>query len=199
MLISPATDILGIFAFLYLFWKKLKDDYASTLIFSFAFYLLTGILLGLLISKFLFPAYWFWMCLIGICIFFTLGVWRFKLRIYETIEAMTFSLIPWIALTFVADAINTSSVSSFVAGFVCLLFIIFYAFLNANYKKFTWYSSGRVGFSGLAILAVFFLVRAAVAIFTPSVLSFVKQEVLISGITGLISILAIISLGKNKI
>jgi hypothetical protein len=198
MLINIIVGIAGTFGFLFLFWKKLQEDYASNLIFNSAFYIFSGIAAGLIISKLIFPTYWFWSVFAGICLGGWIAIVRLKIRPYELIEACVVSLLPWLALVYLENASATSSLSSFIGGTICSFLIAFYVILDRNYRNFTWYSSGKVGFSGLVILSVFFLLRALVAIFFPSVLSFVKAEIAISGILALIIFFAVFRLAKEK-
>ena len=199
MLTEIIFNLIGIFIFLFLFWKKLKEDYFPSLIFSCAFYMIIGILLGFVVSSIFVREAWFWLSFLGLALGFLIGVLRLRLRAYETIEAGTISLLPWAALIFLADAATTSSVTSFLFGIFCAALIVFYIFLDRHYKNFSWYASGRVGFSGLATLGTFFLLRAFLAIFTPSVLSFVSAETLISGIIATVSFLAVYRLAREKV
>jgi len=194
-----AFNLLGILVFFFIFWKKLKEDYISDIIFNTAFYILLGYGVFFATSRFLLPQYWFWLSLGGYCLGLAMGIFKFKLHLYETIEAATIAYFPWLVLIFMADAIATSSISSFCAALVCVLLIVLYVYLNKNYKKFSWYLSGRVGFSGLSVLAIFFLLRATLAIFVPTVISFVKAEVLISGVLAFAFFFLVSSLARKKI
>ena len=199
MLTNITFNLLGVLIFLFIFWKKLKEDYFPALIFSTAFYMLAGALLGFAVSYFLFKSYWFWLAFGGACLGALLGILRLHLKPYETIEAGVASLLPWFGLIFFADAAQTSAPTSFVAGLVVFCLIALYVFLDRHYKNFTWYSSGRIGFSGLTTLAVFFLLRACLAIFAPSVLSFVKVETLISGFLAFVLTLSVFKLSREKL
>jgi hypothetical protein len=199
MLTGIISSLAGALIFLFLFWRKLKEDYFPSLIFSTAFYMLLGIAVGILLSKLFFPPLWFWSTFVGISCGVSLGIIRFRLRTYETIEAAAISILPWVTLVFLTDAAKTSSLSSFIAGVGCVLLIVLYKFVYSRYKNFSWYASGRVGFSGLVTLAVFFLARACLALFFPSVLSFVKVETLISASVAFGLMLAIFNLARKKI
>ena len=50
LIASIPTNIVGILVFLFLFWKRLRDDYSSEIIFKTAFDILIGIGVGLLFS-----------------------------------------------------------------------------------------------------------------------------------------------------
>ncbi|KKU09305.1 MAG: hypothetical protein UX13_C0044G0014, partial [Candidatus Woesebacteria bacterium GW2011_GWB1_45_5] len=46
MLVNIVINLLGGMIFLFIFWKRLKEDYAHEIIFKSALYILSGILLG---------------------------------------------------------------------------------------------------------------------------------------------------------
>lgn len=192
-------SLAGILTFLFLFWKKLKEDYLSSIIFTSAFSMLLGVAAGLILSKFFFPSYWFWASLVGITIGLLISARRFNLRIYEASEAAVISLLPWAILVSLADAISASSLGSLIEGVSGVLLIGLYIFLDRHYKNFTWYASGRVGFSGLTVLAIFFLLRGTIAIFTTNVLSFVEAETAISEILAFAFFLLVFNLSRQKV
>jgi hypothetical protein len=199
MLSGILTSLLGIVLFLFLFWKRLKEDYLGSQIFSTAFYVLVGILAGFILSRRFFPLAWFWAEIVGIALGFSLGVLRYKLRLFEVLEALGMSLLPWLGIYFLKDSIESTSLVSFLAFFGVTCLITLYAFLDSHYKNFTWYSSGKAGFSGLATLGAFFLLRAAFASFFPFVLSFVdKYEAILSGVAAFIFFLATFNLARQK-
>lgn len=190
---------MGIILFLFLFWKHLKEDYPANQIFSTAFYVLLGILAGFLLAKKFFPSAWFWSESAGVALGFSLGALRYKLRLFESLEALTTSLLVWLGVYFLKDSVVATSLPSFLAFFGVTCLITFYAFLDSRYKNFTWYSSGKAGFSGLITLGLFFLVRAGFASFFPFVISFVdKYEAILSGVTAFIFFLATFNLARQK-
>ena len=189
----------GFLISLFVFWRKLKDDYSSQIIFSLAFFILFGTLLGYVISLWQLKIWFFWLELMGAFVGLTLGVLKFKTRFYEILEAMVVSMLPVLAIFFLNDSVSNSSLVSFIA-FTTILFLIFvYYLLDVHYKEFSWYKSGKIGFSGLAVLGLLFLIRAGVAIFYAGVLSFVgKSEVFVSGPLAFMSFLVIFNLGNVK-
>ncbi len=200
MLTTLVTAAVGIFVFLYLFWRRLKDDYSSDMIFSASFLVLAGIAVGLIVSRFFAPALWFWTEFLGVSLGAAVGILKFRLRAFEVIEALALSLLPWVGLTFVSDSISHSSLPSFLGFVVCAALLALFVYFDKHYKSFSWYASGRVGFSGLSILGIFFSLRALVAIFFPFVLSFVgKYEVLISGIAAFSFYFLVLNLAKKVI
>lgn len=198
MIANIGVNISGLLIFLFLFWRKLKDDYVSEIIFSAASFILLGLLIGFFVALRFFPIWLFWSEFVGIIIGLTFAILKFNLRTYETLEAVVVSLLPWFGIFFLRDSVVNSSLISFIAFGVVLALVLIYYFFDLKYKNFTWYRSGRIGFSGLATLGLFFLVRSAVAIFTPSVLSFVGNlEPFISGIFAFVSFVLIFNLGRR--
>lgn len=191
---------LAVLIFLFVFWKRLKEDYTHELIFTTGFFVLAGLFLGNFVSSRFFPTWWFWTSFLGAFTGIFVGILRFKLRIFETLEAGIIGLIPWVGLILLQDSIENSSLVSFLAFIVVLGLIVLFFFFDAHYKKFTWYKSGRVGFSGLATLGLFFLVRSAIAPISPNVLSFVgKYEAIISGILAFVFFLLVFNLSRRQI
>jgi hypothetical protein len=191
-------NILGIFIFLFVFWKKLKDDYPPEQIFSVSFYILFLIGVAVLISYFFFPKFWFWGLFASLLIGIFLGMWRFRLRFYETYESGLIGILPWLSFVFLFDSMKTTSWYSFCGFLFIWMLVIFYVFLNLRYKSFSWYKSGKVGFAGLAISIVFFLVRMVVAIYFPYVLSLSGSfDYIISGLFSFIFFLLLFILSTR--
>jgi hypothetical protein len=192
------VGFFGLFIFLFLFWKRLKEDYASSIIFTSAFYMILGVFAGSIISDRFFPAWWFWADFLGIILFLFLGIFRFKLRVFETLEAAVISFLPWLSFVFLEDSIKKTSTQS-LFGFLGILFLISIFFLlDKSYKRFTWYKSGRVGFSGMTTLGTFFLTRALVASFVPNMLSLVgKFESILSAMLAFFAYLMVFNLARE--
>jgi len=198
-MVSLLVNAFAVLVFLFLFWKRLKEDYASQVIFTSAFYILIGLFAGIGLSKQFFPAWYFWGSLLGAAFGLGLSVARYKVRAYEVAEAGIFSLLPMLLLFFLNDSVKNSSLVSFIAFLVVLLVIFIFTFLDSRYREFTWYKSGKIGFSGLAALGILFLVRSGVAIFFTDVLSFVgKSEVFVSGALAFICFMMIFNLGRQE-
>lgn len=190
-------NILGLLIFLFVFWKKLKEDYISSHIFSTSFYVIFLVLITILLSHFFIPSYWFWLVFLAFLLGIVLGKWRFDMRFYETYEAGVISILPWLSFIFLLDAMKTTSWYSFCGFLFIWALVLLYVFLNLNYKSFSWYRSGKVGFCGLAITFVFFLARIPVAIFFPFVLSLSGSfEILLSGLFSFLSILLLFILSR---
>ena len=199
MLFSIASTVLGVVIFLFIFWNKQREDYPSGQIFSTSFYILLGIGLGYIISRNFFAPWWFWASLVGMAAGLGLGLIRFRFRFFETFEALVIGALPWLSLVFLSDSISSSSVFSFAAFVVIVGLMALYHFLDRHYKSFSWYRSGRIGFSGLTVAGIFFLLRAAVASFFPFVLSFVVSvEAILSGIAAFTLFLLTFNLARAE-
>lgn len=199
MIVNFLLILLGIILFLFIFWKRLKDDYSSNIIFGSGFAIILGIVLGLGLSKFFIPLWFFWTAFVGSLLGMFLMILKFKLKFYETFESLILATMPLTSLMFFKDSVIHSSLNSFLA-FAGSLILIFLAYwFDLNYKSFTWYKSGKIGFAGLSAGIIFFLIRTVLAIFGISVLSFVDSlEPILSGIVVLIFIGLLVNLGKEK-
>lgn len=175
-------DLIGAFFLFFLFWLRLKEDYPSFSIFSILFFILFGIIGARFISFFLFPTFWFWLSFLGASLGFLFSYFKFNLRFFESLEAFFISFFPWIFSIFLFE--NTQLLDFRL--FLYLLFFIFLALLffyfEKKYKSFSWYRSGRIGFSGISVALLFFISRLILAFFYPDMLSFSgKSEKFLSG------------------
>jgi hypothetical protein len=193
-----SLDALGIFVFLFIFWKKLKDDYVSSQIFSTAFFILISLAIATFVAQKFFPLYWFWLSFLALVAGLYFGMLRYKMRFYESLEAEVVGFAPWLAFVYLDDSVKNQSWFSF-SLFIFVVFLIWlYLFLLKHYKNFSWYRSGRVGFAGLGCLGIFFLVRALLASIFPFMLSFVgKFDAIISSLVSFIIFLLIYNLSRK--
>src|SRR3989344_4045539 len=195
LIINLLTGLFGCLVFLFIFWKRLKDDYAAEIVFKSATYILIGILATWFISVKFFPEWFLWAEFIGVIIGLGISFRFLRVRFYETLEAFVISSLPWVSLTLLKSSVVNSSLSSFIAFLVTLVMIFAYYFLDYHYKEFTWYKSGKIGFAGLFTLALIFVSRSLLALFGIHVLSFVsKFEGIISGAFAFICFLLIFNL-----
>ena len=199
MLNNSLYILIGNLIFLYIFWKKLKEDYTSEIIFTSAFYILAGMVLGLVFALKIKTDLWFWLSFVGLVIGFSLTIIKYKLRLMETVEAVVIAVLPSLVLIFLSDSIRNQSYDSFFQSILTLILIILFFIFDKHYKKFTWYKSGRIGFSGLTTLGLFFLLRALVANWFPFMLSFFgKKEVYLSASMAFVSFLGLFNLTRQK-
>lgn len=178
----------------------MKEDYSYEKIFTFAFFILLGLLVGFISSKiFLFTSYWFYFEMLGVSIGFLIGLMKLKLSFFESFEAIVFGFLPWMTFIFLFDSIKNSSIFSFLAFWVSLILFFLFFLTDSYYKSFSWYKSGRVGFSGLFIASLFFLIRSIVSLFFPNVISLSGPfEVYISGTFAFIFFLLLLRLSKSQ-
>jgi hypothetical protein len=190
MFVDAITSLLGIIIFLFIFWKRLKEDYSGDIIFGSAVYILLGVLLFWTISFRFLPAWFLWFSFLGSAFGLTFAIFKFKLKFYETLEALVISMLPWIGFIFLADSVVSSSLVSFIAFLTTLVLIFISYYFDTHYREFTWYKSGKIGFSGLSILVLIFAIRLGIAILKVPVLSFVgwNYEAMISGILASLSL-----------
>ncbi|MBL7036320.1 hypothetical protein ISR94_00540 [Candidatus Microgenomates bacterium] len=193
------ANILGIFVFLFVLWHRLRQDYHFEKTFTLAFYTLTGVLISYLVAKQFFPEFWFWVESLGVLVGFSIGVIRQKMRVYESFEGVLIGLLIWLSLTFMADSVVNASLASFLAFWITVFSVFLFFFLDAHYRRFSWYKSGRVGFSGLAVTGIFFLTRSVVALLNIAVISLVGSlEGILSGSLSFISFLLLFNLSRKK-
>lgn len=198
MLSNVLFNSTGALLFLFLFWKRLKEDHISNQIFSSAAFLLFAVFIAKIISNAFLPNWWFWITFGAVSVAFALGIIRYRLRIFETLEATVVSFLPWLSFFFLSDSIANSSISSLIASLAIFLLVIIFFLLDKHYKKFSWYKSGRVGFTGLTILGLFFIIRGSVALAFPDMLSFSgKHDVYLSAIVAFASFLVVFNLSRS--
>lgn len=189
---------IAVSLFLFNFWKKLKDDYTQNQIFTTGFYILLGLGVGNIISNSFLPVWWFWMSLAGGLVGLMIGFFRFSLRIIETLDAAIGAGLNLFAIALLANWYFGKSTYALIGFAFTLLFIFFYKLLDKHYKKFTWYKSGRVGFSGLATSGTFFLLRGLIALRLPDVLSFAGRiDIVISAVLAFVSFFALLNLSRK--
>lgn len=193
------ANLFGIFTLLYLLWKRLKDDYHYEKIFNLSFIVLFGLIIGLIISKFILPQFWFWISLTTVMLGFTAFIVSTKIRFYESFEGLVLSFLPWISFIFLHDAVVNSSLSSFLAFWITLICLFVFFFCDSQYRGFTWYKSGRVGFAGLVTAGLFFTLRLLMSIYFKDVISLVDNlEVYFSATVAFTIFLLLYNLSRTK-
>lgn len=199
MLVNFLIGFLGVMLFLFIFWERLNEDYSTDVIFQTATSILIGISLGLIASRLFLPQWFFWTSVLGSFLGTIPMIIKYKLRFYETLEALILASTPFVSLMFFKDSIVNSSLYSFLAFVVSLVLIFLSYWFDFNYKSFPWYKSGKIGFAGLSASILFFSIRTVIAILGLTMISFVGRiDALISGILVLICIGLLINLGRIK-
>lgn len=198
MIVNWLVNLVGILLFLFLFWKRLKEDYSSNIVFGLSFFVVLGILLGYLTSRYFFPHWFFWLEAFGAFLGFAIGIIKFNTRFFETYEALFISFLPWLTLFYLAELIKKPSLGIAVVAFLNFGLILLFDFVSMRYKNFSWYKSGKIGLAGLLTSGVFFLIRAAIATLFPSVVSFLgRSEIVLSGVCAFTIFLLIYNLSKE--
>lgn len=188
---------MGVLIFLFIFWKRLRDDYAAEIIFKSASCIILGFFVGFFLSIRFFPIWFFWVSFFGGLTGFQFAVLSFKLKFYETLEAFLIASLPWLSLVFFIDSVQESSLSSFLAFIAILIMVFLSYYLDTHYKRFSWYKSGRIGFAGLSVAIIFFAIRSVLAIIQVPMLSFAgRADALFSGAMAIVSLILLINLGK---
>ncbi len=116
------------------------------------------------------------------------------MRFYESLEAAIVASFAPMILLLLYDGVRSKHPGSFFAIAVVGALIGLYYFLSLHYKKISWYKSGKVGFAGIFVLGIFFLVRALVAVWFPNMVSFVNYEWLVSGSAAFLAFLTLFHL-----
>lgn len=198
MILDFLITLLTSLLFLFAFWVRLKEDYTQQQIFTTGFWVLFGIGCGNILAVNFFDVWWFWTGLAGGFLGLIAGIKRFHLRFFETLEAFVISgLLMFLSIAFSSLMADYSPITlAMTLGIV--FFIVLFLFLDVHYKKFIWYKSGRVGFTGMTVLGLFFLIRSIVAMGGSSVLSFAGDiDVVISGVMSFASFMAVYNLSGS--
>lgn len=201
---------VGFLPFLFIFWKRLREDYSSSQIFESGLIIILSMTISMLLfhfglsriiptsTIFLPEGLWFWGGVVGSLIGLIVSILRLNLRFFETFESAFVGLLIWISIVFLTNSIKDSSLFSLVAGIVCLILVFLFFFLSGRYRKFTWYRSGKIGFTGLAVSGIFFFTRAITALIFPSMMSFVGRiDALLSALVSFILFLLLYNLAEK--
>lgn len=180
------------------------------MIFSSAFYMTGAILLSLLLSFTILKRYshpavgsmenlWFWFALVFYTISLFLAIYRFQMRFFETIEASAVGILLWFTVVFVSFSLSHPSTSSLLSSLYLVLLPLLFIYLDKKYKNISWYKSGKVGFSGLFTLGIFFLSRSLVAIGSFTVLSLSGRfDIVLSAAMSFLLFFAVYNLSQLK-
>lgn len=199
MIFANSLIFLGSFLiFLFIFWKRLKEDYSSEIIFSAGFLVLFTRIVFWFGSKYLGETWFFWLAFFGSFLGLLYSVYKFKMRFFETFEAFVLGSIPTLSFLFLEDSIKNSSLTSFITFILTLILLLVFYLVDSNYRKFGWYKSGKIGLSGLLTLLLFFLMRVGASVFSITVLTFaVGYEIYLSGGMAVLSGIGIFILSRK--
>jgi hypothetical protein len=193
-------NIVGIVIFFFFLWKKLKEDYLPDNIFTSVFLVFGGLILGYILGIILIFPWWLWTSLLGGVIGYILSLIIFKIRARELYDAIWSGLLIWLSLYFLGDSVKNSSLFSFIGFAVILVLVGLYHYFDINYRNFSWYRSGKIGFSAFSTTALFFLLRGLSGIFFPFVLSLAgKVDMVLSFVVSFIFMALTYNLSRVKI
>jgi len=198
MILEIPLGILGIVLFLFLYWRRLKDDYVANHIFTSALIIVLSLFFGLFIASFVVPLWWFWIALVSLVCGILVSVKKFRMRVNEVADAVFMAVLPLYMFSFFAYFGSTRDFRG-VIGSLCVLFIFIAFFVfDANYKQLSWYKSGKIGFSSLASMGILLFMRALVAFLFGNMVSFVGgYEIYLSGIFSIVSFGTLAYLSRN--
>jgi hypothetical protein len=198
VVLTALTNLFFILLFLFIFWRKIKEDYVAERIFSTAFFAIVALIVVSLFTTYYYPRWWFWGAFAGVFVGVFVGVKRFRMRFFELVDAMVIAMLPWTAGIFLLDAMQNKEILSLVASIFIIFLVFTYVIIDKHYKRFLWYRSGRVGFTGMTVLGLFFTVRAAVAAYVPGMLTLVGfYDVIVSGVVAFLAFSSVIILARE--
>ena len=190
--------LIGSIVFLFTLWKGLRGDYKINSIFTFGFSVLFFVFAGLFLSSVINRGIWLWAAVLGMCFGLLLGVAKTGIRLLDAVESGVLSLLFLMECAMTGLFLSLYSPSTFAAGVFVLWLILLYYYLKTRYKSLSWYKSGKIGFSALSVLIVFFVTRIPVALFFPNMISFLgKIDVLPSFLVSLLLVVCLIRLSRH--
>ena len=171
---------LAVVSFSYVFWLRLREDYSSDQIFSMTLLCLFGGLLGWIIFDRWLPSLSFWGFIVGAGLFGLYAIRKMEIRLLEALDGVVLGFV-WFSLFFyLGDIVRVGAAAfSLQTRFVDLVvflpsitsLLVFYLYLR-NYRRFSWYPSGKLGFIGGGLASLYFTLRALVDFYLFWVLSF---------------------------
>lgn len=200
MAVSIFINLVGFLLFTFLVWKRLREDYSRDTIFGLGFLVVSGLILGNLLSKYFTSGFWFWGEIAGILLGLAVSLIKFRLRFYETLEALILGSLAWFGFFWLVIFLRNPVIVSFLMVLLIACLLVLFGLFEANYKDFSWYHSGKVGFSGLTVAAIFFLARAVIASFFPTLLSFAgRSEVFLAASCSFLLFLLVYNLSRKEV
>jgi hypothetical protein len=162
--------VISFFIYLFFLWKFLREDYDPHRVFSFGIATFIATLIGTGVGIWM-GNVWFWTGLMGYVVMTIILARKFEFRIVEIIEASTPGyFVIYLAILFYGLS-NSGGLATIILLAVTFLLLILFFVLKRNYKRFTWYKSGRLGFASLISIGLLFLVRAITSVVAPDVVS----------------------------
>ncbi len=177
--------VFGSLVFVFMFWRRLKEDYSSdilfsagvsmaicTMLFSAIFFYIANFFFAK--SAVFYPeGMWFWGAVVGYLIAYAVSVWRYEMKVYEVFDAAGIALLLWYAEIIFAYSIIPLYISGLAFFSAVFIFYLSFVWLQKNYKRLSIFRNSRAGAPGLAIIGALFFVRVLAAYFVPSLVSLV--------------------------
>lgn len=161
-------NFAAVFTFSFLLWKKLREDYPHDEIFRFTLGVLIGSGVGWWAGQLL-PGFAFWTMFAGGVIVGYLYLQKFNLKFFEIADAASLPFLVLVLLIYIGNLVeNLPKVEYlFLVKVLSVILLVFlYRYFLGRYRSFRWYPSGKVGFAGMAVLALFFLICLALALYS---------------------------------
>ncbi|KKQ24564.1 MAG: hypothetical protein US62_C0017G0020 [Candidatus Woesebacteria bacterium GW2011_GWA1_37_8] len=198
LLINTLISVPFFLTSLFILWKKLRDDYIASQIFSLGFGIYFSLVAGFLLFHFFKFSYSEWFIVAAPVVVVLYLSNRGRMRLNELVNALAPLLYVSNIYYYLMLVILRNNYFGLIGVFLSVFFLVIYFLLEKNYKKLQWYKSGKIGFSGLFVLSVYFFMNSALAILIPDMVFFSgKINAIISMLLGLIFAFALTRLSKK--
>lgn len=168
---------LGSLLFSFVLWKKLRDDYTNSQIYSFTLFSVLASLLGLWVANTWLPEFAFLITFLSFVLSSFLLLKYLQIKFFEFIDAVSIASLYFYFLLRVGILLQQIEAEGFdlknisfqvdVAEIILVLISAYlYKFFLKRYRQFSWYPSGKIGFAGLATVALFFLFQVPVQVYS---------------------------------
>lgn len=163
--------IVGSLVSLFIAWRRLKEDYEESDIFSLFVAIILGGSGGFFVSQFL-PILGFWGVILGAILSGGFMAPKLDMLLFEVIEASAPAFFIFLIFASLSQPAmwQRPIPAQLIEPTLALVGLIIFVILSRNFRKFTWYPSGKVGLASLLSLAFYFTIRSLLAIFSPSML-----------------------------
>lgn len=176
MILNLVTILVSIFIFSFALWRRLKEDYQESQIFYLTLLLLSGGGIGIfLASKFL-DNYLLWSFIGGLTLAGLYGAKKLKFKTFEVVDAVVPGFL-WLMLAVYPAYLLKEQLPILISeASILIISLTAYYFFIKNFRKFYWYPSGKIGFAGLATLAILFIGRIIIAFYAGMMISSLGQK-----------------------
>jgi hypothetical protein len=197
------NSILYFFAFTisgFIVWKRLKDDYLNYQIFNSYLLVVILIIIGNFIVKNYISNIIFWMDVTAVLIGVFYAFVKYRMRFIETSEAFLVSFLLYLNVYYFDYMFIMKDYRIILISLVTLLSFATFFIFEKLYKSFTWYKSGKIGFSGYAAFFIFMVTRALFSYFFKDLPFYgFYYDSLFSAITALIIMIVVYTIGNRKV